>query len=144
VGIIRKENKMKEVIAYKIVTKERKSGFIAETPNHEKINGDFILHYPVNSTVKAKEGTLGIFAFATKKDAMHYVFHTNSRHIIIKIKGIPKPKKEYTEIISYADNPLSDFYEKLKNNLYSYHSDGYKTQQMWPETILFDSVEVLN
>jgi hypothetical protein len=141
-GIIRKENKMKEVIAYKIVTKERKSGFIAETPNHEKINGDFILHYPVNSTVKAKEGTLGIFAFWKKRSALSHI--NKDGQILIKIKGIPKPKKEYPEIISFADNPLSDFYENLKNNLYSYHTDGYKTQEIWPETILFDSVEVLN
>ena len=123
------------MIRYKVViSRNRGSCSIEEGCKYRKV-------YKRGKIVKAKKGTLGIFCFKTKIDAINFI-HGNEEggyFSIIKIKPIGKGKKPklIASIFPFlgADIMINDFYR---------HS-GYILNQESPEgTICYPAVRVLD
>ena len=94
------------MILYKVVNKkDRKSAIVGKLKHYS-------LTYNKGKTVSAKEGTLGIFCFKTKRDAIRFC---RTGLIILKVK--PIGKKIPVNKISYSvltSRKLKTFYNELK------------------------------
>lgn len=98
------------MIRWKIVTKNRSSCILTSHCKYRKV-------YKKGEIVKGGRGTLGIFCFKTKTDAINFENCIVGNYLIIKVKPIGKGKnpKSILSILPYTNinNLMDKFYKNL-------------------------------
>ena len=116
---------------YKVVNLDRKS---IVTANFDK----YSLHYKTGDIVKAKENTLGIFCFKTKKEAVTYInkdFNPllDNRYLLVKVLPLKKGKEPKVVADAFNQECIQEFYDNGKWN-----TPPQKGTICYPEVLVLD------
>jgi len=103
-------------------------------------SGKYQLKYPIDSTVTAPEGTLGIMCFSSRKYVLEFVkMFCPIDLTIIEVEGIGKPIRPKRVAWKSLESQIDKFYEARKQ-CKKYHPPINPPKG----TICFQKVKVLN
>jgi len=102
--------------------------------------GKYCLKYPKNTIVRAREGTLGVGVFKTRKQAEMFLKRYTIFATAVKIIRVrPVGRGNNVDILSHSILSISlDYFYKRINSLYKVN-----TTNPPPGTIFYPAVEVL-